>query len=83
MLAKVRTALFDRGMSGIRGTSRVFKHFDSYDGNRRIDRQEFYVGLRELGVDVSKKDAQVLMDYLDRNRDGTIDYDEFLVGIRV
>ena len=62
---------------------RVFKHFDYCDGNRRIDRQEFYVGLKELGVDVSKKEAQLLMDFLDKNQDGTIDYEEFLVGIRV
>ena len=39
---------------------RVFKKFDYYDGNRRIDRQEFYVGLKELGVDVSKKESEVV-----------------------
>ena len=38
---------------------RIFKHFDYVDGNRRIDREEFYVGLKELGVDVTKKEAEV------------------------
>ena len=39
--------------------ARIFKHFDSYDGNRRIDRQEFYAGLKELGADISKKESEV------------------------
>jgi len=58
VLNKVKDSLFRRGPTGIRGMSRVFKHFDSYDGNRRIDRQEFYVGLKEIGVEISKKDAE-------------------------
>ena len=59
VLEKVKYALYKQGMTGIRGIARVFKRFDSYDGNRRIDRQEFYVGLKELGVEVTKKEAEV------------------------
>ena len=48
-----------RGSTGIRGMARIFKQMDSYDGNRRLDRQEFYIGLKELGAEVSKKEAEV------------------------
>ncbi len=84
VLAKVKEALYSRGVNGVRGMGRIFRRFDSADGDRRIDREEFYVGLKELGVtNISNKEAEILMDYLDKNQDGTIDYDEFLVGIRV
>jgi hypothetical protein len=59
VLEKVKCALYKNGMMGIRGMARVFKRFDSFDGNRKIDRQEFYVGVKELGVDISKKEAEV------------------------
>ena len=83
VLYRVREALYSRGMLGIRGMTRVFKRFDCINGDRRVDKQEFYIGLKELGVNISKKESEVLMDYLDKNGDGTIDFDEFLIGIRV
>jgi len=52
------------------------------NGDRSIDKQEFYWGLKDLGCSLTKKDAAVLLDYLDLNQDGTISYDEFLSGLR-
>ena len=52
------------------------------NGDRKIDKQEFYWGLQDLGAKVSKKEAALLLDYLDTNQDGVVSYDEFLVGIR-
>jgi hypothetical protein len=33
---------------------------DSVDGNRKIDAQEFFVGLNEFGVKITKGEADVL-----------------------
>ena len=44
---------------------RVFKIMDNVDGNRKIDKEEFYVGLMDWGVTISKKEAEALLDYLD------------------
>ena len=55
---------------------------DNVDGNRKIDKEEFYIGLKDLGVTISKKEAESLLDYLDTNDDGFVNYDEFLIGIR-
>ena len=52
------------------------------NGDRKIDMQEFYWGLKDLGATVSKREAQLLLDFLDRNKDGVVSYDEFLYGIR-
>jgi Ca2+-binding EF-hand superfamily protein len=74
--------LQNRGANTIRGLGRAFKIIDSYDGNRKIDKEEFYFGLKDLGVNISKKEAEALLDYLDTNDDGFVNFDEFLVGIR-
>lgn len=60
---------------------RSFKIMDD-NGDRKIDTQEFYWGLKDMGADISKREAQTLLDYLDLNKDGVVSYDEFLYGIR-
>ena len=61
---------------------RAFKNIDSYNGDRKVEKEEFYQGLRDYGVSISKKEAEVLLNYLDTNKDGFVSYDEFLTGIR-
>ena len=60
---------------------RVFKIIDN-SGDRKMDKEEFYFGIKELGVQITKKEAEALLDYLDTNDDGYVNYDEFLYGIR-
>lgn len=90
----MRAQLSSRGANTIRGLSRVFKNIDSNNGNRRVDAQEFYVGLKEIGLTISKQDIdvkinfsifciQVLISAFDTDGDNSINFDEFLVGIRV
>jgi len=45
VLNRLREQLAARGATTIRGLGRSFKLFDSYDGNRKVDGQEFFVGL--------------------------------------
>lgn len=90
----MRAQLSARGANTIRGLSRVFKSLDSNNGNRKVDAQEFYVGLKEIGLTISKQDIdvtsmliifsiQVLISHFDTDGDNSINFDEFLVGIRV
>ena len=60
---------------------RVFNTYDSA-GARRVDAQEFFVGLNDSGVNISKEETDVLLAYLDTNGDGNVNYDNFLKGIR-
>lgn len=51
---KVKAALAKRGSTSIRGLARTFRALDSYDGNKRVDREEFNIGLKENGVFLTK-----------------------------
>ena len=83
VLERVREQIKARGAKTIRGLGRTFRNFDSFDGNHKIDRDEFYSGLCEIGCRVSRQEADTLMALFDSNNDGHVDFNEFLVGIRV
>lgn len=48
-----------RGDTTIRALGRTFRIFDNLDGNRKVDRGEFLTGLNELGVSITKGEADV------------------------
>jgi calcyphosin len=79
-LNRVRTEL-SANTTTIRSLNRIFQVIDS-DNSRMIDKQELYWGLRDLGCKITKREAGLLLDYLDTSKDGLVDYQEFLVGIR-
>ena len=82
MLDKVRACLNERGTKTIRALGRAFRTFDSFNGDRKVDKEEFYFGLKDQGVSITKREAEALLDYLDTNEDGFVNFDEFLVAIR-
>jgi Ca2+-binding EF-hand superfamily protein len=61
---------------------RTFRALDSFDGNKKVDREEFAVGLRENGCDLNPNELSMLFGFFDKDNDGHINFDEFLVGIR-
>jgi len=38
--------------------------------------------MKDMGAEISKREAQILLEYLDTNKDGVVSYDEFLYGLR-
>ena len=83
VLIKVREQILSRGAKTIRQLGRTFRALDSFDGNNKVDRNEFLVGLKENGVQITKEEANLLLDYIDTNKDGSVSFDEFLVAMRV
>ena len=61
VLLKVRDSLNKRGVNSIRSLGKAFKTIDSYNGDRKIDKEEFYYGLKEFGVTISKKETELLL----------------------
>ena len=55
----MRAQINARGAKTIRGLGRVFRNFDSFDGNHKVDAQEFFSGLREIQVDINEAEAKV------------------------
>jgi hypothetical protein len=58
-LDRLKAQLNSRGATTIRGLARSFKALDSYDGNRKIDPNEFFIGLQENGVKLTKQESDV------------------------
>lgn len=59
VLQRVRDSLEARGSKTIRSLGRTFRELDSYNGDSKVDRDEFIVGLRENGVNLSKNEFEV------------------------
>ena len=78
----MRDSLKKRGTTSIRSLGKTFKTIDSYNSDRKIDKEEFYWGLKDFGVQISKKEADILLASMDTNDDGFVNFDEFLLGIR-
>ena len=82
MLADIRGQITRRGgMNGIRSLGRIFKIMDD-TGNGKISHEEFLYGLHDMGVDIPKSEVAIALDLFDRDKDGTINFNEFLVTVR-
>lgn len=61
---------------------RTFRVMDD-NNNRSLDFKEFIKGLNDYGVLMEKDEATALFQQFDRDGSGTIDFDEFLITLRV
>jgi len=55
---------------------------DPVGGGKRVSKPDFYIGLKDFGLNVSKEESDALEVYLDKEKLGFIDFNEFLAGIR-
>ena len=59
----------------------MFKILDN-NGNRQIDINELYWGLKDFGISLSEDEAGSVLSAFDRDRSGTVNLDEFLRAIK-
>jgi len=52
------------------------------DGSKTISEYEFSKACRDFKVGISEENVPILFKEFDTNRDGTLNYDEFLMAIR-
>jgi hypothetical protein len=57
----MREQLEARGARTIAGLGRSFRTFDSHNGNRRVDAQEFFTGLVDNGIKLTKAESDVII----------------------
>jgi len=77
VIAKVRTGL---GHS-LRTGANTLRKIDQ-NGDRRIERHELVSGLAAVGLEMSAGEVDVIMEYFDTDRDGSVSVTEFLRAIR-
>ena len=82
ILDSLRLQLKQRGAGGVIGLAKKFKIMDD-NGNGTLDMNEFKKAMKECKIsDISDKAMAHLFRYFDKDDSGSINYDEFLVGIR-
>jgi Ca2+-binding EF-hand superfamily protein len=81
LINDIKSKLQARGTLGIRGLGRMFRILDN-NGNRTLDIKELQYGLGDFGVYVDDEQAKIILNYFDRDRNGVVNYDEFLRAIR-
>jgi len=81
MMNDIKETLKKRGAMMIRGIGRVFRILDD-NRNRQIERNELLWGLKDFDIHLSEEQVDVLMKHFDRDGNGTINFDEFLVALR-
>jgi Ca2+-binding EF-hand superfamily protein len=81
LISQVKQRLLERGAYGIRGLARVFQNMDE-NRNRILDPEDFKWGLINYGIVLSDDDVKTLVRHFDRNRDGYVNFDEFLTTLK-
>mmetsp|Transcript_2769 Transcript_2769/g.4144 ORF Transcript_2769/g.4144 Transcript_2769/m.4144 type:complete len:520 (+) Transcript_2769:67-1626(+) len=81
MMETLREALKKRGNTGICELARRFRISD-VDGSGTLNKEEVGKIFSSLKVGVDPMNLDEVLDYFDKNSDGYVSYNEFLVGIR-
>ena len=82
MIKDVKAKILDRSSFGIRGIARIFKAMDD-KGDHNLDVDDFRWGLIDYGIAVSKDEAAEILAHFDRDKNGTVNFDEFLRTLKV
>lgn len=70
-----------RGARGIIGLQKLFAIMDD-DGSKTISLYEFTKACKDFKVGVNEENVPLIFDIFDTNKDGTLNFDEFLMAIR-
>eukprot|EP00760_Papus_ankaliazontas_P002599 PhM_4_TR11173/c0_g1_i1/m.54003 len=83
LISQVRQLIKQRnnGITTFRGLTRILRIMDD-NGNRRLEPEELRTGLADYGLRLTKPELALLFKYFDRDKSGSIDVTEFIVGIR-
>lgn len=80
-IERLRNACLQRGVNGIRMIGRTFRTFDD-NGSRTLDRNELKNGLLDYGLKMTTAEVYELFDCLDKDKSGSVSFDEFLEALR-
>lgn len=53
------------------------------DGSKTLDFNDFRWGLKNYGLNFNNEETKELFTFFDKNKNGSIDFNEFMVTIRV
>jgi Ca2+-binding EF-hand superfamily protein len=82
ILKNIREQIRNHGARGFIGLQRKFRIIDD-DGSKSLDFNEFRKGILESKIILSDSDMKSIFDYFDKDHNGSLNFDEFLIGMRV
>lgn len=82
LLEKFRKELLKRGPASIKGIGQYFRQIDD-DGSRTLKLDELQKGIIDHNISLTKSESYELFKLFDKDNSGTIDYEEFLISVRV
>jgi hypothetical protein len=82
LIAEIKAKILERSAGGIKGIARIFRAMDD-NGNAQLDCDDFRWGFIDYGFNLSKEEAAKVMEQFDHNKDGTVNFDEFLRFLKV
>ena len=82
LIKDIKAKILQRSGFGIRGLARIFKAMDE-NGNKNLDVDDFRWGLMDYGISITKDEGAEIMTHFDRDKNGSVNFDEFLVALRV
>uniref|UniRef100_A0A7S2TGW1 EF-hand domain-containing protein n=1 Tax=Lotharella oceanica TaxID=641309 RepID=A0A7S2TGW1_9EUKA len=82
LLASMKKQLIQRaGLRGLTSIARVFRIMnDNFDGF--VSESEFKKGVADMGVVLDAKEAKILFKAFDKDNNGKLSYDEFVLAFR-
>jgi calcyphosin len=81
LVSAFRAKLLLRGARSLIGIATIFKNSDE-DGSGSLNFPEFHKAVKDSKMQISVDDVRSLFIAFDRDRTGTIEYDEFLNTVR-
>ena len=82
IIEKIKQKIVERGgANGIRSLARLLAIMDD-SGDKKLSRDELMYGLRDYGINVSPAEMDQVFKAFDRDGNGFVDFDEFLVAIK-
>ncbi len=82
VLKEMKRRIKERGTKGIIGLGKLFRIIDD-NNNGRLEKKEFQKVLKDFRLKFNEDETAKLFQEFDRDRDGSVDYNEFLRTIRV
>jgi 6,7-dimethyl-8-ribityllumazine synthase len=81
LIFALRQSLKEHGTNGIFGIARKFRIIDD-DNSKSIDLDEFKKAINEHAMNWTAEQIKTVFDFFDRDKSGSISYEEFLRGVR-
>lgn len=82
LMKELKSKIMQRSSAGVKNLSRIFKLIDR-NGNGNLDVDDFRWGFIDFGFNLTHEEAKQLLQHFDRDKNGSVNFTEFLMAIKV